>query len=192
MIRHLLLASCCFLALPAHGQTLQDALTAKDTVLARTLIKKGADPNEADKHGTTALIRACRFPDLPIAGFLLRNGAQPDQPRTSIGRTALMVACAYWSGLDMARLLTTYKADVNAVDQDGVTALMLASLNLKQDVVTYLLAKGANPKARDSKGQTALDYARSGKVEPFMVKAIKDTRFNKEAVIAALEKAMKK
>jgi ankyrin repeat protein len=103
-----------------------------------------------------------------------------------------MVACAYWCGLDAVKLLVEKGADVNATAEDGSTPLMLAALNEKQDVVDYLLAKGSQPGAKDEKGQTALDYAQKGKVEEYMTKSIKDTRFNKEAVIASLQTAMKK
>jgi ankyrin repeat protein len=174
-----------------YGQTLKEALSKKDTVLALSLIKKGANPNEQDANGTTLLMNACHFPDLATAGFLLRHGVTANQPRSPKGRTALMVACAYWCGTDMVKLLVTYKADVNATANDGTTALMLAASNEKQDVVDYLLAHGANPKARDEKGRTALDFAKAGKVEDYMVTSIKDTRFNRDAVIASLEKAMK-
>ena len=102
-----------------------------------------------------------------------------------------MVACAYWCGMDMVKLLVTYKADVNATANDGTTELMLAASNEKQDVVDYLLAHGANARVRDEKGRTALDFAKAGKVEDYMVTSIKDTRFNRDAVIASLEKAMK-
>jgi ankyrin repeat protein len=88
-------------------------------------------------------------------------------------------------------LLVKHGADVNAAADDGSTPLMLAAQNEKQDVVDYLLKHKANAKARDAKGKTALDYAKAGKVEEYMTTSIKDTRFNKEAVMESLEKAMK-
>jgi ankyrin repeat protein len=179
--------TCC-----AKGQTLADALLAKDTTLAATLISKGADPNELNSRGNTALMEACHFANMPMISFLLRHGATPDEPRSPKGRTALMVACAYWCGMDAVKLLVEKGADVNATADDGTTPLMLAAMNEKQDVVDYLLARGSQAAVKDAKGQTALDYARKGKVEEYMTKSIKDTRFNKEAVIASLEAAIKK
>jgi len=181
--------SCCCIA-SANGQSLSEALS-KDTALAIRLIQNGADPNEQDENGVTALMRVCHFPNLPVACLLLRHGATPDKPRSPKGRTALMVACAYWCGLDMVKLLIANGADVNAVAEGGETPLMLAALNEKQDVVDYLLAHGAKAKPKDAKGQTALDYAQKGKVEDYMITSIKDTRFSKEAVVASLEAAMK-
>ena len=182
----------CFSAAAAHSQPLKEALKAKDTVLALSLISKGADPNAKDERGTTLLMQACHFPDIPTASFLLRHGAKTDEPRSEKGRTALMVACAYWCGLDMVKLLIAHSANVNAIALDGTTPLMLAAMNEKQDVVDYLLSHGAKASAKEAKGQTALDYARKGKVEDYMITSIKDTRFNKDAVIASLEAAMNK
>jgi hypothetical protein len=178
-------------SLTISAQTLRDALQNKDTALAIQLIHGGADVNEKSKEGATLLMEYCHFPDVPMASFLLRHGAKPEAARSPKGRTALMVACAYWCGLDMVKLLVTYGADVNAKAADGSTPLMLAAMNEKQDVVDYLLSRGANAKAGDAKGQTALDYARKGKVEDYMVSSVKDTRFNKEAVMSSLQAAMK-
>lgn len=173
------------------AQTISEALKAKDTVQALKLIRGGADVNAKNAQGATLLLESCHFPDIPTASFLLRHGARADEPRSPKGRTALMVACAYWCGLDMVKLLVEHGADVNAAAQDGSTPLMLAAMNEKQDVVDYLLKHGAKAKATDAKGKTALDYAREGKVEDYMTKSIKDTRFNKEAVVASLEAAAK-
>jgi ankyrin repeat protein len=192
-MKHLLLSVLIFTgAWSANGQTLADALLAKDTTLAAALISKGADPNELNSRGNTALMEACHFADMPKISFLLRHGATPDEPRSPKGRTALMVACAYWCGLDAVKLLVEKGADVNATAEDGSTPLMLAAMNEKQDVVDYLIAHGSQAAVKDAKGQTALDYAQKGKVEEYMIKSIKDTRFNKEAVLASLTTAMKK
>jgi len=193
LMKHLIIfLSICFCADLAQGQLLKEALKAKDTVLALSLISKGADPNAKNAQGVTMLMEACHFPDIPTASFLLRHGARADEPRSAKGRTALMVACAYWCGLDMVKLLIAHKADINAAALDGTTPLMLAAMNEKQDVVDYLLAHGAKASAKDSRGQTALDYARNGKVEDYMLTSIKDTRFNKEAVMTSLEAAKNK
>jgi len=190
-MRIVLLVSLLILAnISLKAQTLQDAIKAKDTDLARILIIKGENVNEVNAQGSTMLMEACHFPELEIAAFLLRHGAMIDQPRSPKGRTALMVACAYWSGLDMVKLLLEYHPDVNAVSNDGTTALMLAAQFEKLDVVNFLLQHGANAKMKNKAGLTALDLAKNGKVEDYMIKGIKDTRFDKAAVIASLEAAL--
>ncbi len=68
-------------------------------------------------------------------------------------RTALMNACS----AEMARILVEAGADVNAVGEGGMTPLMGDLLNCPE-AVKYLLEQGANPCARDNKGNTPLHY----------------------------------
>ena len=101
-----------------------------------------------------------------------------------------MVACAYWCGMDIIRLLVDKGSDVNAVSNDGTSALMLAAQNEKLDVVEYLLQKGAKADHKNALGKTAYDFAASGKVEEYMINSVKDTRFDREKVMDLLQKAM--
>ncbi len=75
---------------------------------------------------------------------------------------------------------------------DGTSPLMLAASNEKLDVVNYLLDHGADANKKNTAGKTALDLATAGKVDDDLAKSIKDTRFDKDKVIAALAAAMKK
>ena len=57
-------------------------------------------------------------------------------------------------------------ADINAKDDGGWTALMLASYNGEFEVVKYLVESGANINAKDNDGRTALMLASlNGKFE---------------------------
>jgi hypothetical protein len=47
---------------------------------------------------------------------------------------------------------------VNAVNDDGMTALMLLVQHGDPDEIETLLKAGANARMKDSKGRTALDY----------------------------------
>ncbi len=68
-------------------------------------------------------------------------------------QTALMNACS----AEMARILVEAGADVNAVGAEGMTPLMGDLLNCPE-AVKFLLEQGANPCARDNKGNTPLHY----------------------------------
>jgi ankyrin repeat protein len=173
------------------AQTLHEALSANDTVAAVKLINAGSDINAVDNNGTTALMTSCRWADEPMVRFLLAHGATPDKPRTAKGRTALMITCAYYGGKGLCSLLIDKGADVNAVANDGTTALMLAAMNAKLDVVELLLKHGAKATARDASGKSVMDYAAGAKVDDYLQKSVKDTRLDKDAVIRVLTAAQK-
>jgi uncharacterized protein len=59
---------------------------------------------------------------------------------------------------DVARLLVG--ADVNAQNELGLTPSMQAVSNNRPEVVRYLLEQGADPTVQDSRGRTALDFAK--------------------------------
>jgi len=44
---------------------------------------------------------------------------------------------------------------------DGRTALMMAAMFNRTEIVTYLISQGADPKARDSNGVSALEAAKT-------------------------------
>ncbi len=71
------------------------------------------------------------------------------------GWTALMFA-ARQNATDAAAMLADLKADLNAVDPDGTSALQLAILNVHYDLASMLLRKGADPNVPDNSGMTAL------------------------------------
>jgi ankyrin repeat protein len=171
----------------SYAQTLQQALDKKDTVAALELLKGGSDINGMDSYGSSALMTACRWADEPMVSFILRHGATADNPKSPKGRTCLMIACAYYSGKSICRMLIDKGANVNAAANDGTTPLMLAAQNAKLDVVELLLKAGANPKAKDAAGRTALDYARKADVGDYRKQSVKDTRLDKDAVVKMLE-----
>jgi ankyrin repeat protein len=55
----------------------------------------------------------------------------------------------------------TYSADVEAKDQYGRTALMIASLNGYSDFVRLLVDRGANKTVETEYGANAIDFAES-------------------------------
>ena len=173
-------------AFSTQAQSLADVVGKGDTIGTLKLIRSGANVNEADANGSTPLMTACRWADLAMVKLLLANGANANQPRTAKGRTPLMVACAYYSGILITKALVEKGADVNAVANDGTTALMLAAKNAKLDVVEYLLSHGAEPSHKDAAGSTALDQAKLADVSDYLKQSVKDCQLNKDAVIARL------
>jgi ankyrin repeat protein len=171
------------------GQPLKKALTAKDTAAAVILLQRGADVNEKDSaQGYNIIQSFVRWGDKNAVVFLLNHGCNPDKNPSPKGRTALHVACAYYSCKDICELLIANGANVNAVDENGATPLMLAAANGKTAVVQLLLQKGGKASQKDNKEKTALDYAYTlqPNVEEFAKKAVKDCVIDKAETIKIL------
>jgi ankyrin repeat protein len=106
------------------------------------LVAAGADMNA---HSKVLSFPEYKYETNGMAVFLLPHG----------GWTPLMYA-ARENAIDAVAALADSKANLNAVDADGTTALELAIINLHYDLATLLLSKGADPNVADSTGMTAL------------------------------------
>jgi ankyrin repeat protein len=182
---------CIFIAGNLNAQTLQEAFAKKDTPLIYQLIADGANVNELDKYGATLLMTACRWGELSTVKFLIDLGARVDSPRSSKGRTPLIVACAYYGGREVCAYLIAHGAKVNAQSNDGTTALMLAAQYWKSDIVELLLKAGADAGLKDTRGQTAIDYLNMNAVNDDLKKMLSGFVINKDATAALLVNAVK-
>ena len=123
--------------------------------------------------GTTPLLRAAKAADLPAMRLLLERGADPTLPVTRSGINPLMAAAGVGTSdadttgryktqpqtVDAIQLLLDRKLDINARGTDGRTALHGAALQGYDDVIKFLVSKGADLDAKDCKGFTPLDMA---------------------------------
>jgi len=64
--------------------------------------------------------------------------------------------------LETIKKFIEYGSDINETS-NGLTPLMFAARYNKVDIIKYLLAKGADKNAKDSKGYNALKYAELSK-----------------------------
>lgn len=95
-----------------------------------------------------------------LADFITRH---PDAInwRDEDGRTALIKSVAHGTGhIDVMEMLLSKGANINAVDDAGMTALMFAALHNKPDCLALLISKNADADVRDYRGLTAVSYAR--------------------------------
>ena len=102
----------------------------------------------------TALITAVRDKDIVECRRLLSAGVNPDEAGKS-GLTALIWAL-FMTHWDIAEVLLDAKADVNAVSDDGTTALMTAG---EDGMVRALIDAKAKINAANCHGRTALMQA---------------------------------
>ena len=135
---------------------LQYAINWPDVNLVKLLLDKGANVNLADDGGTTALINATRG-DKPeytaIVKLLLQHGAD-----IHADQDAAVFGAVREAPPEVVRLLLEKGAPVNARDYDsyGDTVLMEAAGGGSVETVKMLLTAGADIKAINKNGQTAL------------------------------------
>ena len=106
----------------------------------KALVEAGADPNIPTEQGTTALI--------------LASGAGTDVQRARANEERA-------TAVKTAQYLIEHGADVNAAGEFGWTALHAASYQGLNDVISYLVSKGAKIDAFDQLGQTPLSISLS-------------------------------
>ena len=112
-----------------------------DTAKAAALIDGGVDVNGKDSKGTYPLILACSYKDNDkMIELLLFKGADPNV-RGAKGETPLGLAAKY--SLKAVKMLVEKRADVNAKDEAGFTALRWATIMEQSEVIKFLKEKGA-------------------------------------------------
>ena len=134
-----------------------EALRRGDASSVRAAVEKGADVNIRDADGNTLLMQAATYGTAADVDWLLAHGANVNAANNA-GHTALMRSVP---DLDKIKLLVEHGADVN-VSAAGKTPLMIAAgIRSAEDVVGYLIAKGADLKAIDAQGVDAVMTAAS-------------------------------
>ena len=134
-----------------------DAVRSGDREALRSLLQKGANVNEAEADGTTALHWASYRDDLQSADALLKAGARVNAAN-DLGATPLWLASQNGSEA-MTRRLLDAGANPKLALLAGETPLMVASRTGNPAVVEMLIAKGADVNARATRDQTALMWA---------------------------------
>ncbi|MDO8677974.1 MAG: ankyrin repeat domain-containing protein [Acidobacteriota bacterium] len=157
------------------------AAYASDVAAMRLLVAVGADPNLPTmkpagraRFGDMLEQREVRdlsgLPEVPIGG----PSVMPLHAAAGVGYgegfganshrfapTGMMAAVKY--------LVEELGADVNAADHEGNTALHHAAARGDNEMILYLVSKGANAKAVDREGRTTADMANGPvqRIQPF-------------------------
>ncbi|MDA2935181.1 ankyrin repeat domain-containing protein [Acidobacteria bacterium AH-259-D05] len=144
-----------------RGQTaLMWAAAQSDPAIVQMLVEHGAD-----LHARSARL-ALYTPRVPDPAQFNPTGVPVHQgyretvyfPKFKGGFTPLMFA-AQAGNAESARILLAAGADVNEGTPEEGSPLVLASSNGREKVALLLLEKGADPKATDCYGMTALHWA---------------------------------
>ncbi len=154
------------------------------------LVKSGADPNRLSPDGQPTIVEAVRAKAWKTFDALASNPKVNIEAANEQGETALMLLAVLgeterarklmdrgaqvnrlgWTPLhyaasrarlDMAKLLISRKAMINAPAPDGTTPLMMAALSKNDAMVTLLIEAGADATTRNLSNLSAADWARS-------------------------------
>jgi ankyrin repeat protein len=94
----------------------------------------------------------------------IAQGLQPEEDTVFSGGNLLHNASFFGNTLIAKYLIEELYYNIDTKDYKGQTALITAVIKNYQDILEYLLSKGADKTIKDNDGKTALDYAiESGK-----------------------------
>jgi len=143
-----------------------------------TALLRGVSPNARDPNGETGLIVAMRYESLKVARLLMNQPGIDLEAKAPNGNTALMMAAfnhnmravqtliakgaqvnqtgftalhyaAAAGDTEIVSYLLEHYAYIDAESPSGMTPLMLAAREGKEDVVTQLLEAGADATLKD-------------------------------------------
>lgn len=143
-----------------------NARTTEVPPVRRFILPLG-DLSWVDFTGQTAFLRAALSGDVTVMKLLLARGADPKIP-TNSNTTALMAAAGVnWvvnqtyteSSLEAVKLCLDLGADVNAVNAMGLTAVMGAANRGADDILRFLVEKGAHLDVKDKEGRSPYNWA---------------------------------
>ncbi|XP_075260691.1 fibronectin type 3 and ankyrin repeat domains protein 1-like [Convolutriloba macropyga] len=127
--------------------------------ICKVLRKQGAQLDQRDKGGNTALHLATDGGNLDIIRWLVAEGAEVDSRDSVSGWTPLLRSVAMSSNVLAGHCLVQLGADVNALDKEGKTPLMLAAIKTNSKFGKLLLDAGADFTIKSAFGKTAADMS---------------------------------
>lgn len=130
--------------------------SAQTIGMAQFLLSYGADINIFGDDSNTPLSEAARNGNLELCRFFISKGADVNLAGPKSGSPPLHQA----KTIEIAELLISSGAKINALDYRGATALAEAAVNGNMEVCRFLVSKGADVKlAGPTSGVTPIHYA---------------------------------
>ena len=141
-------------------------------VCADELLKAGSQILARDSIGRTCLHYAACSDSTNLVTLIL--GKEPDliTARDTYGRTPLHYSV--WNGtaeqVNIVKKLLECKAEVDALDEEGMTSLHFAAEAGKGKIIPILLKYGANPFIKDGRtGRTAIELACNDRIREMII-----------------------
>jgi ankyrin repeat protein len=185
---YIVVISCSFSAHAGPKEEFFHAVSIDAAHIVQSLLKSGIDPNVRDDQGQVALFLALRAEATKVTAVLLAHPGVEVDAVNGNGETPVMMAALRgdlavvrtlldrgaalnrdgWSPLHYAASgsstqlvawLLDRGAAIDAGSPNGTTPLMMAAGYGAIDSADLLLARGANPSARNQRELTAADFA---------------------------------
>jgi len=141
-------------AIKKHGK---ENYSNRQAAVVETLLKWGADVNASDFQNDAAIDKAAEKGETRLVEILLANGADVNAKGCS---SPPLIRATLNNRLDTIKVLLKNGADIQAVDNEGNTALHSAAYhgNSKdaKETLEYLLSNGADIDAINKRGETPL------------------------------------
>lgn len=126
-----------------------------DLVGVTNALANGADVDETDAHGMTALSFSLRRGDLTIAHFLVERGANVN---VTDGRIPALHDAVAIGDMGLIQMILERGADIQVQDREtGDSVLMRAQ---SEEVIRLLVQRGASIEMRNRVGHDAIDEHR--------------------------------
>jgi uncharacterized protein len=147
-----------------------NARTKESIPIRRFMLRTTGTLEWVDFTGQTPFLRAAYSGDVTVMRLLLKHGADP-KITTFGGTTPLMAAAGvnwvvdqtYDEGqknlLEAVKLCFDLGLDVNDVNSMGLTALMGAANRGSDEIIEWLVSKGARLDVKDNEGRNPLNWA---------------------------------
>ncbi|MBZ3871560.1 Ankyrin repeat, SAM and basic leucine zipper domain-containing protein 1 [Sciurus carolinensis] len=136
------------------NETFKKALTTGDTSLVEELLDSGISVHSNFRYGWTPLMYAASVANVEMVRLLLDRGANASFDKDK--QTVLMTACSACGSeeqiLKCVELLLSRNADPNVTCRRLMTPIMYAARDGHPQVVTLLVAHGADVNAQDENG----------------------------------------
>jgi ankyrin repeat protein len=147
-----------------------NARTKESIPIRRFMLRTTGTLEWVDFTGQTPFLRAAYAGDVTVMRLLLKHGADP-KISTYAGTTPLMVAAGvnwvydqtYDEGqknlLEAVKLCFDLGMSVNDKNSMGITAVMGAANRGSDEIIEFLVSKGARLDVQDNEGRTPLSWA---------------------------------
>lgn len=154
--------------------------------IAEILLKHGLTIDEVDQDGYSPLVLSLCTQNEDLIQILIKRGANVNKKCTVRGTLPLFVAIRV-NNLELVELLLSSGAKLDATDNEKWTALHVACFHHREQMIGFLIRKGADVCAKDEKGRNPFyfldpEVPNYGQCMSLMVKEFSKLMFEKISV----------